>query len=97
MNCYIMSWHPVYTGAPRPVDRQMLLNVLDKLTEVVSWRASTGTIFLLSEASARTISERLREEIPDLLFVILPIRIEDVWGWTDKETWDFIKNTDVKV
>lgn len=99
MRCFVLSWHPFYEGGKgkearsgKPVVRQDILDTIDKIDEVANWRASTGSIFIASDSSARVIAKKLRELMPLLTFVLLPIDIENVWGWTDKETWEFIQN-----
>lgn len=95
-NCFILSWHSVFYGDSKPVDRQLVLNSLDGIPEIITWRASTGAIFIVSEATAQALSEKLRKFLPNLGFVLLPIRVEDVWGWTDPGTWEFIQKMGAK-
>jgi hypothetical protein len=90
MNCYVLMWSAVVEGTL--LDRQEVINFIDSVPEIVNWRASTGGIFLVSNASPKIISTKINAKFPKLTFIISPIAIQSTWGWADKETWDFIRN-----
>ncbi len=94
MNCYLLTWSLLYRndGPPmdRTVSRQSIIDCLEKMPEISNWRASTGCLFIASDHPARTMAEQLHIMLNDLNFLIVPIKMEDAWGWTDKETWAFI-------
>lgn len=94
MKCYVITWSTHYLNQQQPhaVNRQHILDSLDKISEARNWRASTGAIFIASEGNPKMISDQLHRLLPHLGFVLLEIKIQDVWGWTDKETWEFIQN-----
>jgi hypothetical protein len=74
------------------IDRQNILDFLNTLPNDVSiWRASTGAIFFASNSTVKEISEKVHGKFPGLHFMISPIQIENIWGWTDKDTWEFIR------
>jgi hypothetical protein len=89
VNLYAMTYHPLING--NPVDRQMILDTLDKMPEILNWRASIGAIFLVSNQSSMVLSRALHLRIPDLLYVILPVG-KGADGWADKDTWTFIND-----
>ena len=94
MTPYIMAWHSLQHGSPGspPVNRKDILNVLDKLPEVANWRASTGAIFIISAFGSQYIADKIRQHLPYLIFTIIPImEFDKIGGYSDKETWDFIK------
>jgi hypothetical protein len=101
MNCYILAWSPAYHAPPttnalvsiRPptlVNRQQILDQLDKIPEVMNWRASTGAIFIASESSANDLSTKIHAALPTLIFVLSQINHHTTQGYSDKETWEFI-------
>jgi hypothetical protein len=47
MKCYMMTWH--LFSMRRAVSRADLLNRLDNINVVRNWRASQGTVFMVSE------------------------------------------------
>jgi hypothetical protein len=73
------------------INRQQILDMLDKDPQIKNWRASTGAIFIASEVSAKQLSEALHGTFPKLHFIIAPIDIEKTWGYSDKDTWEFIR------
>jgi hypothetical protein len=74
------------------VERQQILDALDKVPEIVNWRAATGAIFIASESSGKVLSEKINSAIPrHVHFVLVDAEIDQVWGWTDEETWNFIR------
>ncbi|MBV9861115.1 MAG: hypothetical protein JO267_03095 [Alphaproteobacteria bacterium] len=75
---------------PTVVDRQDILNYLDKMPEVANWRASTGAIFIVTNANGMYLSTKIHEAMPRLLFAIVPIDSRQMWGWSDPDTWKFI-------
>lgn len=91
MTVYVFVWSPTMAGNA-PIDRQNILDFLNTLPneEVPIWRASTGAIFIASNSTAKEISEKVHEKFPGLHFIIAPIQIGNIWGWTDKGTWEFI-------
>lgn len=88
MKTYVLVWHP-WNDKDR-VYRQPILDTLDKMPSVVNWRASTGAIFIGSNATEETLSEELANKMPNLEFVISEITLATSQGRTDRETWTFI-------
>jgi len=85
MNCFILTWQP-------NTRRQEILDALDKIPEVLNWRASTGAIFIISNLDAVTLSKKINTSVgKDLFFVINPISIDTIEGFTDRDTWNFIR------
>jgi hypothetical protein len=90
MKTYVLVWHP-WNDKDR-VYRQAILDALDKIPSVVYWRASTGAIFIGSDATDEILSEELANKMPNLKFVISEITLATSEGRTDRETWSFIGN-----
>jgi hypothetical protein len=90
MTCFIFSWGS-RTESSRLIDRQDILDGLDKMPEISNWRASTGVIFFVSSEDMFRLSDKIHARFPDLLFMITPIRVSSAAGWTDRETWAFIR------
>jgi hypothetical protein len=83
MKAYIWT----YVG----VDRQPLLDFIDKIPEIVNWQAGGGAIFLISEQSPDWISEKIHSKFPDLNYIIMPVDIVGAQGYTQKDVWDFLQ------
>jgi hypothetical protein len=83
MTLYMMS----FTGA----DRQKILDSIDALKEIPDWFASTGAIFITTDKSAEWVSDKIRNQIPELNFLISPFILTDAQGWTSKSTWEFLQ------
>jgi len=90
MNTYILVWYP-WKGETS-IRRQDILDALDKNRFVANWRASTGAIFIGSDANENRIADEISEKLPDLEFIISKIDLSTSQGRTDKETWSFIGN-----
>jgi hypothetical protein len=88
MKVFVLVWSPLVIN--KVIDRQELIDVLDKIPEIANWRASTGAIFLNSDADAITLYERIHSAMPNLLFVVSEININTCKGWDVPQTWDFI-------
>jgi hypothetical protein len=85
MKCYMMTWVNIAI-------RQQILDYLDTLrSEVVNWRASSGAIFMISGLDALTLTEKIHAKFPGLVFIITPITIEEIQGYADSDTWNFIR------
>jgi hypothetical protein len=73
-------------------ERQTILDALDGIPEIVNWRAATGAIFVVSELSGPVLAEVINPKLPaHVHFVLVPASIDRTSGYTDKETWDFIR------
>jgi hypothetical protein len=90
MKVYMLTWQAWLNN--KSFDRQTLLNALDRMPEVLNWRAAIGAAFIVSEASQEQLTDSLMKQIPDLRFVFAQIDMGNIQGWADKETWDFITN-----
>jgi hypothetical protein len=85
MNCFAL----MYMGA----DRQTMIDLIDKIPEIVNWRASNGVIFIISEKNENWISEKIHAGLPqDTAFLVSTITIDSSQGYLDKDSWDFIRN-----
>jgi hypothetical protein len=89
MKAFLITWLGNVRG--QLFDRQLLLNALDKIPDVVNWRAAIGAVFVVSNATPVRLREQIHAALPDLQFVITPIDIQTIEGWADKETWDFVR------
>jgi hypothetical protein len=89
MKCYLMTWTVSLEGGGQ-IDRQEILNYFETDQRIRNWRASTGAIFIVSEASQLELGDRLHLRFPNLHYIITPLNMTELWGWTDKETWEFI-------
>jgi hypothetical protein len=83
MNCYLLTFH--YTSLS---ERQVMLNFLDTVPEVLNWRAVSGAIFIISS----TLTFKIHKGFPALNFFLTPVFGTNINGWADMETWDFISN-----
>lgn len=88
MNCYIFSWDR--TG--KDIDRQKILDFLDTISEVKNWKAVDGIILIVSDATAVQLNTQINQKFPTLRHLIAPITIDQIEGYTDQDTWDFIGN-----
>jgi hypothetical protein len=88
MNIYVMIWHP-YIGE-KVIERSVVLDSLDKIPEIENWRANIGAIFIASKSSASEISDSIRQKIPGLMHMVIPIDLAHMQGWADRDTWEFI-------
>jgi hypothetical protein len=96
MKCFLLTW-----GVGRPTHhtdindiahrQRTILRYLDISEDVESWLSSTGTIFIASNASQRSLAEKLRQRFPGINFLLVPVDIDTTAGWTDKVTWEFIR------
>lgn len=85
MNCFALMWSDFA--------RDKLIAAVDKVPEIVNWRASSGAIFLVSEESDNWLAEKIHEIVPELkTFLVTKIDMEHAQGYQDKQTWDFIQN-----
>jgi hypothetical protein len=91
MKTYMLTWHPWYKKFDSQVDRQHILDVIDKMPEVENWRAAIGAIFLATDLNARQLSDKIHQSMPDLTFLVVPAKLDQVEGWADRKTWDFIR------
>ena len=89
MACYIFTWSRTTKGVA--VSRQELLDAFSDIEEIKYWRASTGAIFVVSDAPPAKLGEKIRQLFPELFFMFTEIRSETSDGWTDQGTWDFIQ------
>jgi hypothetical protein len=84
----MLVWHPIVEKAR--IDRRSILDVLDTIPDVKNWRAHVGAILIASDSTAENLFRKIHEKLPTLIFLIAPIEIEEVFGWTDQDTWEFI-------
>jgi hypothetical protein len=70
-----------------------MIDLIDKIPEIVNWRASIGVIFLVSEKNENWISEKIHAGLPpDAAYLVSTITIDGSQGYLDAESWDFIRN-----
>jgi hypothetical protein len=84
MKCYAVIW----TGP----ERQKMIDALDKIPEILNWRAASGAIFIVSEQNEDWLAEKIHKEFPSIIFMVAPVKSVDVQGYQDKTTWEFIQN-----
>jgi hypothetical protein len=84
VKCFAILW--------ADLDRQKLIDFIDKIPEVRNWRAVSGTLFMITEKNENWLADKVHGEFPDLIFLIAPINLSDVQGYEDTETWAFIQN-----
>lgn len=84
MKCFILTWL-------NSASCQVVLDALDKIPQIINWRASTGAIFLVSSIDASALTDLIHEKLPKEHFVISQISIDTVEGYTDRDTWNFIR------
>jgi hypothetical protein len=83
MNCFVI----IHSGT----ERQKIIDLIDKIPEIVNWRGVSGAIFVASDKNENWISERIHAGFPELTYLVAQIKIDDSQGYLDKETWDFIR------
>lgn len=92
MKCYIMVWNVTLEGSPQATtERRPILDALDEIPEVITWRASVRSIFIASEQTEDFLAEAIRGKLPRLTFLVSRISIDTSQGWIDRETWKFIR------
>lgn len=92
MKCYLLTWDRLVVDDNKR--RQEFIDFLDTIPEIVNWRASVGVILLVSDLPAEIIQEKIRAKFPkELGFLLVPINIHDAQGYTNRETWEFIRNS----
>jgi hypothetical protein len=74
------------------VDRQKFLDYLDVLPDIANWRATSGAIFIVTEKDEDWLVKTLRLKFPKITYMVIPVRINEVQGYQDAETWDFIRD-----
>ena len=73
--------------------RDQVKEVLD-FHPVVTWRYDTpNSFYLISEGSAREVSDYIRSKLPQGRFVVTEIA-GNYWGYSTADTWYLIKNKD---
>jgi hypothetical protein len=91
MKCYVLTWDRLVNDDGKR--RQEFLDFLDTIPEIVNWRGTVGIILIASDLSGEQIQEKIRARFPkELGFLIFPVNINDTQGYTNKDTWDFIRN-----
>jgi len=83
MKCYVLV-----TGDLKR--RQSIIDYIDKVPEIAGWRIASGGIFLLSEKDEEWLTDRVHEEFPKLVFLIVPLDFYSVQGYQARDTWEFI-------
>jgi hypothetical protein len=86
-----MKCYAVISASPAE-EREKLLEVIDKLPEIVNWRTASGAIFVVSEKSENWISNKIHAVFPSLIFLVTLIDVEQSQGYQDEETWKFMQN-----
>jgi hypothetical protein len=89
MKPYILTWLPWLNG---PTERQTILDALNSMPEVLNWRAAIGAVFIISDSPATVLSAGIRNRLPNLQYVIVPVDMSVSDGWADRETWNFLQN-----
>ena len=85
MKAYLLAFNP------QVVPRQTILNFLDTRAEVLNWMAIlAGGILVISEQTAQALSALIRQQHPQLWFIVteIPRGMND--GFLSKTAWDFI-------
>jgi hypothetical protein len=90
MKCFMMTWN-VMLETGTFIERQTILTALDEEPTVVNWRAAVGAIFIISEKSQFDVGLSIHNKFPKLHFVLTPLDANQLGGWADKDTWDFIQ------
>jgi hypothetical protein len=86
MKCYAILW------SVHDVERQSMLDFLDTIPEILNWRAASGTVFIVSESDVERLTELVRAVKLNMKFLITPIEMDDIQGYQDPKTWEFIRN-----
>jgi hypothetical protein len=76
-------------------NRQEILDAIDKVPEIVNWRASVGAIFLVTDSnvSSSNVTDLILKAIPNISrFIIAPIDGMRSQGMADADTWNFLNN-----
>ena len=90
MKCFMMTWG-MKTGQPMPTVKE-ITTAIDAIAEISNWRLSTGALFLVSDQEARQLAERIHMSLPNLRFIVAPISVDDLGGWTERPTWEFVRH-----
>jgi hypothetical protein len=72
------------------LNRDRMTTFLDRINGIVNWRASGVCIEIATEFSLTTLRELVHVEFPNLHFVVVHVTPENIDGWWDGESWDFI-------
>lgn len=75
------------------VDRKRMQQAMDRFEAVANWYAFFGNVMCLaSSRSARALTRYLRQEFPELNFLITPIDPDQNGGWMPRAVWSFLDN-----
>ena len=73
------------------IPRQTMLAFLDTRPEILNWMAILeGSIIVISEKSAQTLSALIRQQYPHLWFILTEIPPYKNDGTLSSAAWDFI-------
>ena len=93
MKCYLLTWDRLKTDNSER--RDQITALLNTIPDVVNWRAVNGAILFVTEHehSPEVVQEKIHARFhPNFGFLITPINITEIRGYSDQKTWDFIKN-----
>lgn len=80
----------IYSGGL--ADREKLVEVLNKMPEVYSWRYDTAACFyILSNSTAKSLSETIKSHYPLIGRHIITSLGDDYWGELTPESWHMLE------
>lgn len=89
MKAYIVSFYQ------QEISDNEFVKFLDAKDEILNWRKEIpNTVFVVSNKNAQYISELIRAEFPESLFVVTEFVPYNADGLLDEESWDFLNEPD---
>lgn len=89
MKCYLLIFNNLFGS------RLEAIEIVKKISIVSSWRCDMpGAIYLKSDSSAQAVCDAIRKVRSLGRFLVCEVS-ENRQGYLTKETWDFLKNSNV--
>ena len=81
----------VFNGSQ--INRRAVTTRIDSVAAIANWMAFfENAICLVSASSARELSDRLREVLPDVQFILTELETGRRNGWLPKSVWSFMRH-----
>jgi hypothetical protein len=75
------------------ISRELVIKRLDKIRAIQNWYAFFDNTFCLaSNKDARTLSQLVRDALPEVRFVIVEVDPQKKGGWLPKSVWTFLSH-----
>ncbi len=73
------------------ITRKIVTGRLDKMPNIANWYAFfENALCLASEDDAKSISQQIRMDFPDLHFIVAEVDPKKKGGWLPKSIWTFL-------